>query len=262
MPATNILNSRTARELADSVRRLLGDTDTEKLMVSQPALSEAIIQQYILYQHELGWNPQIPRRPGTGGAVMLEYTLNAGDYQTVQEGESDIVAIGQIWIDRSNTPLVFEPREMLEGWINNDIKINGAVRRGIPQHWSMRVDWVQAGEPPAGPPTEMKNRLLVYPACDETTKVYWPRTVADTEAVDPTSTGKMPFSYQGTYGLQCKIASLMVRSLSSTALENLRLDRGYADTLWVEYKEAVKREMGERAAHVQRDHVYMGSRGY
>lgn len=255
MAASNILNNRTASELSDAVRRLLNDTDTEKVFVAAGTLRETIISQYVLFQHELGWNPQIPLRPTTGNA-MLTYTLAAGAYQTTQEGESDVVAMSYVWIDRSNTPLVFEARETLEGWINHDVKINGSVRRGIPSHWTIRVDWTGT------PPSEMKHRMLVYPAADETTVVYWPRTVVDTEAVDPSSTGKMPFSYQATFAFEHKVAALMVKLLSDDQLKKLKIDRGAFDVLWGEYKAALDRERAERAQHVVRDHVKMGSRGW
>ena len=246
--ASNILNNRTAQELGDAIRRLINDTDTERVVVPQGMLREMVIAQYILTQHEFGWNPQIPLRP-TSGAAMLSYNLAAGDYQTTQQGESDIVAVGEVWIDRSRQPLQFYPREVIEGWINNDLQTHGDVNRGTPYAWTIRIDWTGA------PPAEMKNRLLVYPAAKDATVIYWPRTVVDTEAIDPTSTGKMPLSYQGTWGLEFKIASILVRALDDEQLKKLRLHRGFADILWAEWLGALKREKDERASHVQQSSI-------
>lgn len=240
--ASNILNTRTAAELADSVRRLINDTDTEKTVVSSAMLREMVIAQYILTQHEFGWNPQIPLRP-TSGTQMLSYTLSAGTYQTTQEGESDVVAVSEVWTDRHRHPLVFKPRELIEGWINDDIARRGAVITGPVEYWTMRIDWT------GSPPAELKHRMIVYPAADISTVVYWPRTVVDTEAVDPSSTGKMPISFQGIYGLEFKIAALCVKALNDDSLKLLRLDRGFFDILWQEWTAARDRELSVRAMH-------------
>ena len=248
MPASNVLNNRTAAELGDSVRRLLNDTDTEKSVIPAASLREMVIAQYILTQHEYGWNPQIPLRPTTG-AQMLSYSLAAGAYQTTQEGESDVIAVTQVWTDRHRNPLEFKPREVIEGWINDDVARNGAVTKGPVAYWTMRIDWT------GSPPTEMKTRMLVYPSADRATIIYWPRTVVDTEAVDPSSTGKMPLSYQGLYGLEFKIAALLVKALNDESLKSLRIDRGFFDVLWQEWTQARDRERSERAMHTQEDFV-------
>lgn len=246
MSASNIMLNRTAGELADSVRRLLGDSSASPAVPSE-TLRELIIGEYILTQHEFGYNAQVPLRPS--GTAMLSYNLATGEYQTTQEGESDIVAVGEIYCDRLTRPLQFLPREELEAKINNDVKMRGAVQQGIPLYWTMRVDWSTTQ-------TQMKNRILVYPAADQATVIYWPRTVVDTDAVDPTNTtSTMPLSYQGTWGLEFKVASICVRRMSQANLDRLGMDRAYADILWDQWIGARDREQRERAMHGLQDFI-------
>lgn len=232
MAAASILYQRTAQELADAVRRLLNDTDTEKVGASDEMLSELVISQYVLLAHELGWDPVIPNRPDTAGpSSMLAYTLSTGQYQLTQEGHSDVAAIADVWHDRSSVPMTFLKRAELEGMINRDLITNGAVTQGIPRYWTIRVDHTSSGAgSPAQQADELKHRMLVYPAAGQVTVVYWPRTLVDMDAVDPSSTSaRIPFNYLATEALKYRIAGILMRGLNDDQLKILKLDRGLAD---------------------------------
>ena len=253
MGAASILYQRTAQEIADAVRRLLNDTDTEKVGAPDEMVAELVISQYIFVAHELGWDPVVPTRPDTAAPdSLLTYNLAIGDFQTVQEGHSDVVAMSDVYHNQSNAPMRFTPRHDIEARYNNDIRSQGFITRGIPQWWSIRVDHTSSGVGvPAQRADEYKHRMLVYPAADRATIVYWPRTIVDTQAVDPSSaTARIPFSYLATEALKFQVASIIVRALNDDQLQLLKLSRGFADQLQLMYQRAIQLERAERAQHV------------
>lgn len=258
MAAASILYQRTAQEIADAVRRLLNDTDTEKVGASDEMLAELVISQYVMLGHELGWDPVVPNRPDTAGpASLLTYTLNPGEYQTTQEGHSDVVAFGDVYHDQNDIPMSYVERARLEAWINRDIELNGAVSQGTPRHWTIRIDHTSSGAgTPAQQADEFKHRMLVYPAANVVTTIYWPRTIVDMDAVDPLSTSaRIPFNYLATEALKYRLAGLLVRALNDEQLKLLRLHRGFADRLDQLSERAIATWKQEAAAHVQKDFI-------
>lgn len=258
MASASILYQRTAEEIADAVRRMINDTDTEKVAGPDAMMSELVISQFVLVSHELGWDPVVPNRPDTTAPdLMLNYNLAPGDYQATQEGHSDVVAMGAVFHNQSTQPMSFVPRDEIEAKYNNDIRAQGAVSRGVPYLWSIRVDHTSSGVgSPAQKADEFKHRLLVYPAADRAMVVYWPRTMVDTDAVDPSSTtARIPFSYLATQALTCRVAGLIVRGLNDEKLNLLKLSRTYGDDLARMAQNAITLERQERAQHVVQSHV-------
>jgi hypothetical protein len=248
MSAANILSNKALVEFMDSVRRMINDIDSDQPAIQDHMLRELVIAEFVHISHEAGWDPREPTRASTGTS-MLQYTLNAGEYQTTEEPESDIVASSVVYCDRSRIPLEYLSRAQLENMINNDVKLLGAVTRGIPRVWTMKYNQVTA--------TDMRHRMLVYPAADVTTAIYWPRTVVDTENVDPTSsTGRAPFSYQLTWALEYKVAAICCRGMSDEAAKRIQIDKqSLGDQYWENYQAAIKREQEERSMHALQDQV-------
>lgn len=252
MASASILYQRTAEEIADAVRRLINDTDTEKVATPDAMMSELVISQFILVSHELGWDPVFVNRPDTAGpTAMQDYTFAVGAFQATQEGHSDIVAMGTVYNNQTSVPMRFISREDMEARYNNDIRASGAVQKGMPYLWSIRVDHTSSGAgSPAQQADEYKHRLLIYPAADRALTVYWPRTIVDTDAVDPSSTtARIPLTYLGTEVLKLRIAGVIVRALNDEKLQLLKLDRGFADKLDDLCERAKVLERSERHQH-------------
>ena len=247
MAASNILNNKSLNEIMDSVRRLINDLDSDQTAIPDHMMREMTIAQFVLVSHEIGWDPRTPTRPFTGTS-MLTYTLAAGEYQTTLEDDNDIVAVSDVYIDRSREPLTFYPRRVLEGWINEDLKRRGEVTRGLPRAWTMEV--LQAG-PVSATVAEMQSRLVVYPAADESTVIYWPRTMVHTANVDPTTTnfGRGALTFQMTFALELKLAALCCEAMSDDSAAKLQIDRKTLGQRYhAEYQAAVERQQQENAS--------------
>ena len=254
MAALNILYNKAAQEIRDSVRRLINDVDLDRVSIPDHVLVEMSIAEFILASHELGADPRIPTRSSTG-ASLLSYTLDPGVTRTTIEGESDVAAVDTVTCDRTRVPLEFVPRAQLENWINTDVKLNGAVQRGIPAYWTMRIEQRNAATNQA----EMSHSMLVYPAPDQSTVIYWPRTLVDTENVDPSSTtGRMATSYLVTFGLEYRLAAMCIRMMDEAGLKRCGVTRELADQFWQMHLSAFANEKRERSMHWLSDAVQQG----
>lgn len=248
MAASNILFNKSAAEIRDSARRLVNDVDVDPPAIPDHTLVELIIAEFIFLSHELGPDPRIPTRPLTGDQE-LTYSFNAGDYQTPLEGSSDVIGFDSVHHDRMYRAMTFVPRHELESWINTDLKLRGAVARGTPLYWTVKVEQRTVNE--------MAHSLLIYPAADDTTVVAWPRTLVDPGTVDPTQAtpGRIPFSYQATFALEYKIASIMARMMTDEALARCGITRELATIYWDSYRAAAQREREERVAYFVTERV-------
>ena len=239
-----VVNNRQLNEAMNAVRRLINDLDSDQPAVQDHMLRELLIAEFVMISHEVGWDPRTPTRPTTG-AAFLTYSLGVGGYQTTLEGAGDVAAITEVTIDTTPQPLQFVKRAVLESWVNNDLKRMGAVQQGTPRFFTLEI----LPSNVSSATSEMKNRLWLYPATNEACTVTWPRTVIDINFVDPSGTGRSPFSYQVTYAWYLKSAAQCVLSVSDEGLKRMQLDRGAAQVFLNDYQAAVQREMAERAIH-------------
>lgn len=249
--SSNILYNRTAAEMRQTIRRLINDVDADQFGISEHELSELLIGDYFHVIHQLGADPRVPTK-STSGVSMLGYILAAGDYQCPQETRSDSLASDFVLTDLSDTPLKFVPRAQLEAKVQRDLRESGIIQRGIPAWWTLRIEQVNQNE--------MRGRILVYPAAEQSCVLSWPRAVADPDTVDPSSTtGRMALSYQATAAVQYRVAAEAIRKMPDRALMRNRLTRSAADSFLSQSDEAILREIEERSSHFRTDRVQEGN---
>jgi len=234
MPAASLLFQRTATELMDAVRRMMQDINPAGFGTPEAREREVMYATIVEVAHELGFDPRTPLN--AAGTSLASYTLAAGATETATLLSEDLIASGDVYLDRSYLPLLWVKREQLENWINADTKLSGSVTRGVPRFCAMATRQESSGK------TETK--LMVYPAADQSTVLYWPRTLFDLDALS-TTTRKLPFNAGVCYAIERLVASDLLFGMREDDAKRIGIDK---TALAQEYKQKGMRGLNNEKA--------------
>jgi len=237
MAATSLLFHRTATELMDAVRRMIQDINPAGFSVSEARMREVMYATIVEVAHELGFDPR--KALNAAGTSLASYTLAAGATATATLLSEDLIATGDVYVDRSYVPLLWVDQDRLENWINADTKLAGAVVRGVPRYCALATQQESTGK------TETK--LLVYPACDQSTVLYWPRTLFDLDVL-ATTTRKIPFNAGVCYAIERLVSSDLLLGMLDSDAKRIGIFKQLSDRYRQQGQRDLNNEKASRAA--------------